>query len=163
MLAGNSRILMGNYNQNLQKKALERPEVRRHFGWISITQVFLKWGKRLWQNKQPTHSDQWRFVSWSLAIPSDDQSFSELTDVVVRVFQEKTSTIKPNFWKCAIGKENSMVIPPCGNLLGEERSFFAVPTDLVQERIHWSCMVTRWWFQTCSGIFFTQLDMIQFD
>ena len=35
-----------------------KKRLRRHFGWISITQVFLKWGKRLWQNKQPTHSGQ---------------------------------------------------------------------------------------------------------
>lgn len=108
MLAGNSRILMGNYNQNLQKKAA--PALWLDFHYSSLSEM-----RQTSLAKQTANT--FRPMKIRVLVLGDSKrrpSFSELTDVVVRVFPEKTSTIKPIFGRCAIGKENSMVIPPCG-------------------------------------------------
>ena len=138
-----------------------KKRLRRHFGWISITQVFLKWGKRLWQNKQPTHSDQLKIRVLVLGDSKRRPVVFWADRCGGPSFSRENFHNKTNFWKCAIGKENSMVIPPCGISWERRDPFWTVPTDLVfreengrSRNIHWSCMVTRWWFQTCSGIFY---------
>lgn len=78
-------------------------------------------------------------MSWSLAIPSD-WSFSELTDVVVRV-EEKTSTVNIGepFLEVRNWQRKLNGDPTLWNKLGEERFVgrpfrYVIPTDLVQRR-----------------------------